>query len=136
MARILVIEQDIILLSVISSALRQSGHTVIETTDPIQALRIAEEQAQALSLVLTDVETEPISGFELVKCLVIKGIDIPTQLVSGFSNVAWVIASTFGEHAVIQKPLTEAALQKGVARFLAKSTRRPNTDQELEVEAA
>jgi two-component system response regulator FlrC len=131
MARILVIEHDVILLNLISSVLRRDGHTVVETTDPMHALTIAEEQTQAFDLVLTEVEMQPISGFELMKRLILKRINIPAQFISGFSTIAGVIASTYGADAVIRKPFTAAALRKGVAKSLAKCKRRSNTGREL-----
>jgi two-component system cell cycle sensor histidine kinase/response regulator CckA len=136
MAIILVIEQDIILLNLISSALRQDGHTVIETTDPMHALTIAAEHAAALNLVLTDVEMEPISGFEIVKRLILNRIDIPAQFISGFPGITGVIASTYGAHAVIEKPFTASELRKGITRFLTKCRRRPNVSKDLQIEAA
>jgi CheY-like chemotaxis protein len=82
MARILVIEHDLNLLNLISSVLRQDGHTVTETSDPTEALAIAERQPKDFDLILTDVELHPISGFEFVRRLTIKGIHIPTQFMS------------------------------------------------------
>jgi two-component system OmpR family response regulator len=136
MARILVVEQDTVLLNLISSALRQDGYSVIETTDSMRALAIAAEHAEALDLFLTDVEMEPISGFEIVKRLILNKIDIPAQFNSGFHGIAGVIASTYGEHAVIEKPFTASELCEGVARFLTKCRRRPNVGKELGIEAA
>ena len=136
MAIILVIEPDIILLGLISSMLRQDGHTVVATIDPMQALTIAEEQTQAIDLILTVVEMQPISGFELVKRLTLKRIGIPAQFISGFPSIARVIASTYGVDAVIRKPFTAPALRKGVAKFLAKSKHRSNAGRELGIKAA
>jgi CheY-like chemotaxis protein len=136
MARILVVGQDVILLNLISSILRHDGHTVVETTDPMVALTIAEKQTQAIDLVLTDVEMQPISGFELVKRLILERINIPAQFISGFPTIAGVIGSTYGADAVIRKPFTAPALRKGVAKFLAKCKRRSNTGRELGIKAA
>jgi CheY-like chemotaxis protein len=110
--------------------LRESGHTVTETSDPIHALTIVAEHTQAIDLILTDVEMEPISGFEFVKRLTLKRIHIPVQFVSGLSGIIGVIVATFGVHAVIEKPFTADALRKGVAKFLTKCNRRSSADRE------
>jgi CheY-like chemotaxis protein len=130
MARILVIEHDLNLLNLISSVLRQDGHTVTETSDPTEALAIAERQPKDFDLILTDVELHPISGFEFVRRLTIKGIHIPTQFMSELPGIAHVIASTIGAHAVIEKPFAAPTLRKGVAKFLADCNRRSSATRE------
>ena len=123
MARILVIEQELTLLNLISSILRQDGHTVTETGDPMAALVIVERQGRGIDLVLTDVDMTPISGFEFMKRTTGKGIDIPILFTSSSPNLAKVIAAGFGNHAVIEKPFAASALRKGVGKFLAKRKR-------------
>jgi CheY-like chemotaxis protein len=50
---------------------------------PSDAHSIVLRGAEEIALVLTDVEMGPISGFEFVKRLGHKGIDIPTLFMSG-----------------------------------------------------
>ena len=123
MAPILVIEQELVLLGLISSTLRLDGHTIIDTSDPIEALSIVERRKQEIDLVLTDAETTPISGFEFVKRLTAKGIDIPVLFISGCPNLAGVIASTLGKSSVIETPFTASALRRSVNRLLALANR-------------
>ena len=124
MAHILVIENEDVLLGLISSTLRSEGHLLIETSDAIEALSIVVQRKQEVDLVLLDVELKPISGFEFVKRMAQKGIDIPALFISGYSGVTGVIASTLGKGAVIEKPFTASALRQSVAKFLAKINRR------------
>jgi CheY-like chemotaxis protein len=123
MARILVIGQEIVMLNLTSSILRQDGHTVTKTSDPMAAIGIVERRACDIDLVLTDVDMTPISGFEFMTHITRKGIDIPILFASNSSNLARVIASTFGDHAVIEKPFDAAALRKRVGRFVTKRKR-------------
>ena len=67
MAHILVIEDEFVLFGLISSTLRLEGHTIIEASDPMDALSIVDKRIHEIDLVLTDVEMNPISGLEFVK---------------------------------------------------------------------
>src|SRR5580704_5217712 len=104
MARILVIENELALLGLISSTLRLDGHTIIETNGPVDALSIVTQRRNEIDLALTCVEMEPYSGFEFVKRMAEKRIYIPALFMSGHPNVVGVIASSLGPDAVIDKP--------------------------------
>jgi DNA-binding NtrC family response regulator len=130
MARILVIDDEVVMLGLISSTLRQDGHIITETSDPIDALSIVDQYRQEIDLVLTDVETKPISGFEFVKRITQRGIDIPVLFMSDYPSLAEVISSTLGKGAVIEKPFTASDLRRSVARFLARRNRRSTANRE------
>ncbi len=127
MARILVIDGEVALLCLISNTLQLDGHIITETSDPIESLSIVDQRRQEIDLVLTDVETKPISGFEVVKRMTEKGIDIPVLFMSCYPSLAGVISSILGEGAVIEKPFTSAALRQSVTRALAERNRRSTT---------
>ncbi len=127
MARILVIDGEVVLLGLISNTLRLDGHIITDTSDPIEALSIVDQRRQEIDLVLTDVETKPISGFEFVKRMTEKGIDIPVLFMSCYPSLVGVISSTLGKRAVIEKPFTSTALHQSVTMALAKRNRRLNT---------
>ena len=128
------IEQEVVTLNLVSSILRQDGHTVMAASDPIEALGIVERQGHNIDLVVTDVDTTPISGFEFMKRVTGKGIDIPVLFTSGSPNLTGVIAATLGDHAVIAKPFSPSALRKRVGRFLAKRRHRPSAGRESETD--
>jgi two-component system response regulator len=127
MAFILVIEQEAVLLSLISNTLRLDGHTIMETNDPIEALSIVNQRKQEIDLVLTGVDMSPISGFEFVKRINQDGVNISALFISAYPGITGVIRSILGERAVIEKPFTSASLRQSVARALAKRNRRSNT---------
>jgi DNA-binding NtrC family response regulator len=130
MAGILLIDDDSVMLGLVAGMLRQDGHTTLESKDPIDAISVADERRQEIDLILTDVEMEPITGFEFVKRLTRKKIYIPVLFMSGCPHLAKVIASSLGESAVIEKPFTSPALRHSVTRFLAKHRHDSNTSRE------
>ncbi len=127
MALILVIEQEDVLLGLISSTLQLDGHTIMKTNDPIEALSMVDQRKQEIDLVLTGVDMTPISGFEFVKRINQNGVNISALFISGHPGITGVIRSTLGERSAIEKPFTSAALRQSVARALAKRNRRSNT---------
>ena len=132
MATILVVEDDLILLGLIASTLRQDGHIIIETNDPLAALAVANDRKQDIDLILTEVSTKPISGLELATRLVRQKISIPVLFMSGFHSVAGVLTRSLGERTLIEKPFTAPELKKAVKNFLSRldkdSVVRKNAD--------
>jgi DNA-binding response OmpR family regulator len=123
MATILVIEDELILLGLISSTLRQDGHVVIEASDPMEALSVANDRKQEINLILTEVSTKPITGLELATRLVRQKIPIPVLFMSGFHSVAGVLTRSLGERTLIEKPFTAPELKKAVKNFLSRVDR-------------
>jgi CheY-like chemotaxis protein len=120
LAHILVIEREVAMLNFISSALRQDGHTVTEARGPNEAASIVGRQGRDIDLVLTEADMTPISGFEFMKRITQKGIDIPLLFTTSSPNLAGAIAAMSGDDAVIEKPFAGSALRKGEATFLNK----------------
>ena len=119
MAHILVIDDESILLDLISRTLRQDGHTVTALGDPIAAMESAADGKPPIDLLLTDVNMRPISGPELVKRLTRAGFHAPVLFMSGYPSFSITIAGTGGVYSVIDKPFTIAELRVVVARLLA-----------------
>jgi len=124
MAHIIVIDDEEVLLGLISHTLRLDGHTIMETSDPLEALTIAGRPGQQLDLVITDVEMKPISGVELVKRLAQMGFKVPVLFMSGHPSVCGALASSLGDRHSIDKPFTASRLRQGVNALLAGKTAR------------
>jgi DNA-binding NtrC family response regulator len=124
MANILVIDDEPVLLDLISNTLRLDGHTVTAISDPLAAcdtFRATDEVA----LLVTDVTMKPISGFEVVTRLHSIGFAGPVLFTSGYPALSGAIARSLGERAIIEKPFTAAHLRSAVNRTLSKSKPRP-----------
>jgi len=119
MANILVIDDDPVLLDLISTILRQVGHQVTAIADPAEACE-SFCAGDAIDLLLTDITMRPISGFEVVKRLTFLGFHGSILFTSGYPALSGAVASALGERAIIEKPFTAAQLRSAVGRSLAK----------------
>jgi len=121
MAHILVIDDESILLNLISLTLQQDGHTVTAISDPMSAIDSAVDGKPPVDLLLTDVNMRPIGGPELVRRLNQAGCNPPVLFMSGDPALSNLMAGTSCQHAVIDKPFTTGELRFAVARILGLS---------------
>jgi len=126
--RILVVQDDPVMLGLVVGSLRPEGHHVIEVANPVEALEIARREGTSLDLIIARVDSRPITGIELSKRLTRCGIDIPMLFMSPTHSLAAVIAGTFGTTAVIEQPFTGAELRSSVKRCLNGQRRKPRRD--------
>jgi DNA-binding response OmpR family regulator len=122
--RILVVQDDPLMLGLVVGSLRPEGHHIIEIANPVQALEIAERERSTLDLIIARVDSRPITGIELSKRLTRCGIDIPMLFISPTHTLAVVIAGTFGTSSVIEQPFTGAELRSSVKRCLSGHRRK------------
>src|ERR1035441_9616229 len=106
MANILVIDDESVLLGLISNTLRLDGHNVTAFCDPIAALNSQEAGQLSIDLLVTDISMKPISGFELVKRLIAAGFDIPVLFTSGYPALSDAVANSLGKRSILEKPFT------------------------------
>jgi CheY-like chemotaxis protein len=117
---ILVAEDEPDLRELVKQTLEQSGYNVVEATDGYDAVRIIEQHAGDIHLLLTDVIMPLMNGHELASRL--KTIRPGTQVLymSGYTDDVLAfhgIASP--EIAFIQKPFTPSELIARVATMFA-----------------
>jgi DNA-binding NtrC family response regulator len=118
MAHILVIDDESIVLDLISRTLRMDGHTVTAISDPVAAMDSAGGGHLPIDLLLTDVNMKPVSGPELVQRLFAAGFSAPVIFMSGYPSVPGVIPGSNSPYSVIDKPFTIGELRVVVARIL------------------
>jgi two-component system sensor histidine kinase ChiS len=121
MTSIVVIDHESMLLDLMSNALRLDGYTVKAMDDPVAACDFIIASWPSVDLLITDTQMQPISGFELVTRLRRTSIDCPVIFTSNHHGLASVIAESFGQRVVIEKPFTAAALRTAVRELLAAS---------------
>jgi CheY-like chemotaxis protein len=117
---ILVAEDEPALRELVKHTLEQSGYNVVEATDGYDAVRIIEQHAGDIHLLLTDVIMPLMNGHELA--LRLKTIRPGTQVLymSGYTDDVLAfhgIASP--DIAFIQKPFTPSELIARVATMFA-----------------
>ena len=120
----------------ITGSLRDDGHEITHADGPINSLAITAKRQGIFDLILADVSSKPISGFEFAKRLVVMGVDAPVLFMSDSHSVVSVVAESLGRSAVIEKPFTALQLRNSVRRRLAarnqpEKTTPPPPDQPL-----
>jgi DNA-binding NtrC family response regulator len=111
---ILIVDDDDTLRALMREILALQGYTVLDTSDPHEALRIATQQA--IHLLLTDVVMPLMKGTELARRLQILSPQTKVLLMSGST----VPEGTASGPPFIPKPFTLDALTEKVRQVLAQ----------------
>ena len=113
--RVLVVEDDPRVLAATSQALVELGHHVVPCDDPFAAHALID--AHAIDIILSDVLMPRRTGPEMIAALGDRIAAVAVLYVTGFAGE--VNASEFGEHGVLRKPFTLAALEQAIAAAVA-----------------
>ena len=119
---VLVVEDEVELLSLIGSTLESHGYSVLCASSPQSALKICADAADGLDLLITDVIMPEMNGKQLQKLVEDKYPKIKTLFVSGYA--ADVVAERGileKETHFLQKPFTPAVLVKKVHTILSQT---------------
>ena len=124
-ARILVLEDDLQILKLISMTLRKDGHEVIETADgrdTIERFREAKDSGRPFDLFISDLTIENgMGGVETMRTLRRLDPSLVAIVSSGYSDApAMARPADFGFSAVLPKPYPPRELRELVARILSK----------------
>ncbi len=107
MAKILIIDDDEIILNVFNRFLTGKGHDVTVAPDGRKGLRALEREA--VDLVITDIMMPETDGLEVVMAIRGKGTDIPVIAISGGMHAMPMdflpMAKKFGAEQVLYKPV-------------------------------
>ena len=120
MARILVVEDDESVRSLVVRALRSSGHDIDEACDGAQGLQTIEERAGAYDLVLSDIRMPEMDGIEMAKAAAVRFHGLKIMLVTAYADQrerAEDLDAVVVD--VILKPFALADLRQRVGRALA-----------------
>lgn len=124
MAFILVVEDDEVLLGLLSSLLRQEGHEVREAASAAAALEILEAEKDRCDLVLTDFEMKPMNGLQLVNRIVQRSPNMKILFMSAYPTVVHAIEERFGPGNLLLKPFPAQELLRKIKKALASKPRR------------
>ena len=124
--RILVVEDDLAILTGLSMNLKFEGYEVLQAQDGRQGLARALDESP--DLVVLDVMLPELNGFEVVKELRERGRDIPVVVLSAKSaEMDKILGLNLGADDYVVKPF---GLQELLARIKAVLRRRyPTTGQ-------
>lgn len=110
---ILVVEDDLRVLSATVDAVEELGHRALPCSDPRQAEALV--AAHGFDLILSDVLMPELTGPEMVAQLKQRWPDLAVLFVTGYAGDASEIAS-FGDHDVLRKPFTLTQLEQAIRR--------------------
>ena len=112
--RILVVEDDPRVLTATVDAVIELGHQAVACGNPLEAEALVESHG-GFDLVLSDVLMPDLTGPELVARLKQRWPDLSVLFVTGYAGDASEVAA-FGDHDVLRKPFTLAALDQAIRR--------------------
>jgi len=104
--KLLVVDDDIIILQAMKSFLEKEGFEVTTTVDAQEALKIIEEQKDELDLVISDIMMPFISGIELLTSIKEIKASIPIVIVSALDQKEVIMmAFQLGAEDFVKKPI-------------------------------
>jgi guanine deaminase len=121
---ILIAEDNDLSREMMAGVLRTQGYRIYGAIDGESAIKVVEDRD--IDLAFVDVNMTPRGGFEFIKYLVVKGINLPVILVT--ANEASDIlmeANALGVKRVIQKPVEPDLLIQTAARLLKQKGLNP-----------
>jgi DNA-binding NtrC family response regulator len=124
MAVIVVIDDEPVVLELLGMVLRLDGHDLQPLSDPVAAYEVITSAETAVDLVITDAGLKPISGFELVNRLRMRGILCPVLVISGHHGLN--APPSGGPMEILEKPFTAAQLRAAVNDALTPMKAKPH----------
>ncbi len=116
---VLVVEDDEIVRRLVSQVLKKSGYVVLEASGPEHALQIAEERAEPIPLMITDVVMPGMSGRQLATRLAPSRPQMRVLYISGYTDDSVVRHGLLDPTMnFLQKPFTPSALARKVREVL------------------
>ena len=114
MLNILVVEDDHRVLAATVDAVGELGHKAVACGNPLEAEAMVESHG-GFDLILSDVLMPELTGPEMVARLKQRWPHLSVLFVTGYAGDASEEAS-FGDHDVLRKPFTLAALDQAIRR--------------------
>ena len=106
-----------------SRILARNGYQVREAEDGADAVRLADDPAQRIDLLVTDMVMPGMLGNEVVDRVRALRPGLPALFISGYAQqVLDFHGMPAADHDILQKPFTEAALLRRVRRALDGAT--------------
>jgi two-component system, cell cycle sensor histidine kinase and response regulator CckA len=116
---ILLVEDDEMVRTLVRETLEREGYKVIDSADPVEAQRIAENYRGRIELLIADVVMPKLSGRELSRNLTERRRDLKVLYMSGYTDSAIVNSGILQkEVAFLQKPFTPGQLSAKVREVI------------------
>jgi CheY-like chemotaxis protein len=119
--RILLVDDHAEVRSTTAAVLADSGHTVFEAENGVEALRMLKEEKCECDLLISDYAMPHLSGTELLEAARQLCPDIPALIITGYAE-ADAIADRPQGVEVLLKPFTPNALEAALGRICNRVT--------------
>jgi CheY-like chemotaxis protein len=124
--QILVVDDEIAILSMVQQRLRKMGYRVITRADSLDALETFRREPNKYNLILTDHTMPGLQGAELAEKLGEIRPDVPVILMTGLNQPPDFAASRYAtRRTVIQKPINFVELSHRLRHFLDQAGSKP-----------
>ena len=101
--RILVVEDEEIVLNFMRTLLEKFGYEVFTVSDGLQGLAFIETRGNEIDLIISDVEMPVMNGVEMLKRIRVIRPDMPVIVTSGYSDIHGEVLKN-GADAFLRKP--------------------------------
>jgi two-component system cell cycle sensor histidine kinase/response regulator CckA len=117
--RVLLVEDEEPVRMMTKRFLERAGYDVVTAVDAEEALRIFEDDAERIGLVLTDVVMPGMSGPDMLSRM-LTDRQVPALLMSGYPDVGDLVAAS-GQFRLIAKPFTADVLMSAIREALERA---------------
>jgi two-component system, cell cycle sensor histidine kinase and response regulator CckA len=119
--KILVVDDEVLILSMLQQRLRRMGYRVITRADSVNAMETFSADPASFDLVITDHTMPSLQGADLAEKLGDIRPDVPVIMVTGLNPIPDLLQSRYAPlRAVLQKPIDFARLSRCMRQFLDK----------------
>lgn len=119
---ILLVEDEDHVRKLAGAALQKTGYRVLEARDGVTALRLAEEEAGSIDLLLTDLVMPQMTGAELAECLAGRFPALRVVFMSGYTDRDLLNSvKLISKAGFLQKPFTPSILTASVRAALEET---------------
>lgn len=121
--KILVVEDDPVMLKLLEHSLQKEGYEVSVNTDFKSAIAALEHFNP--DLIITDIIMPSASGFEIISLIKSNGKEIPVLVISAIDEEATVYETlSLGANDFIVKPFTSVELLERIKKLLPKKEKK------------
>lgn len=122
---ILIVEDEESLRILLAERLMESGYTVLQAGDGLEAIEIFEQNEKSLSAVILDIGLPKLGGYETFLKMRDRKPNIPIIIASGYNDPdAKLAIETAGAQLFIQKPYKFSHILKVVGEVIESAVRR------------
>lgn len=120
MERVLVVDDEPMIRSMMDHALTMMGYSVTEAETVAEALSLVEDEEKSFDALVTDYNLEDGTGFEIMRSVRSQAKQTPVILMTGSMKITRSDSFRKGFSAYFHKPFSCIELGKKLDRLLAK----------------